>query len=89
MVMEYVQKNFIMANINKIIQELKGFKMKCKFCGSEDTRDFYISYAAGKKCIERFCAASCNDCNKIFFYMSECELPKIISSKYTIPKEDE
>ena len=60
--------------------------MKCRFCGSENTKDFYVAYEAGIECIERFCAAVCNDCNKVFFYISECEPPKIISSKYTILK---
>jgi len=57
--------------------------MKCKYCGSENTKDFYSSYTACTKGIERFCAAACNDCSKVFFYISKCELPKIISSKYT------
>ena len=87
MVTEYVQKNFIMANINKIIQELKGFKMKCKFCGSENTEETTVTYIGDIKGINRHAIAQCKDCLKIFGYISKTEIPKIISSEYTIPKE--
>ena len=61
--------------------------MKCKFCGSEDTKDISIVYAGDEKLLEKFAMARCGKCNKEFAYISKMAKPKEISSRYTIPKD--
>jgi len=79
--------NSINKLINKIKEIFKEFKMKCKFCGSENTKETTVTYVGDLKGINRHALAECKDCLRVFGYVSKTEIPKIISSKYTIPKE--
>jgi len=60
--------------------------MKCKFCGSENTKETTVTYVGDLNGINRHALAECKDCSRVC-YVSKTEIPKIISSKYTIPKE--
>lgn len=61
--------------------------MKCKFCGSEQTKDISVGYIGNDSCLKRYTTAHCSTCNTDFGYVSKTEIPKIISSEYIIPKE--
>ena len=61
--------------------------MKCKFCGSENTKDISVTYIGDAKEIHRHALAECLDCKLQFGYTAITEIPKIISATYDIPKE--
>jgi len=74
--------------INKIIEKLKEglnlkYEMKCKFCGSENTKEITVTYIGNLKGINRHALAECKDCSRAFGYVSKTEIPKIISTKYS------
>lgn len=61
--------------------------MKCKFCGSENTKDVYAIYAGNAKEVKLHALGECLDCKMQFGYTAITEIPKIISATYDIPKE--
>lgn len=71
--------------------------MKCKFCGSENTKEITVTYVGDLKGINRHALAECKECSRIFGYISKTDFPKIISTQYSqvpngdfsIPKEIE
>ena len=63
--------------------------MKCKFCGNEKTKDISVTYLGDERSLEKHAFAHCSKCNKDFSYIAKMAKPtKIISSRYTISKED-
>lgn len=63
--------------------------MKCKFCGSENTKDVSVTYIGDAKEIHRHALAECLDCKLQFGYTAITEIPKIISAEYSKINEDE
>ena len=63
--------------------------MKCKFCGSEDTKEITVTYVGDLKGINRHALAECKDCSKIFGYISKTAIPKIISTEYSKVNKEE
>lgn len=59
--------------------------MKCKFCGSENTKDVYVVYEGDEKGIVRHALGECLDCKMQFGYNAKTEIPKIIETSYNIP----
>lgn len=57
--------------------------MKCKFCGSENTKEISVTYLGNSKEIKRYGSSECKDCHKTFSYISKTEIPKIISTEYS------
>lgn len=75
--------------INKITEKLKEdlnlkYKMKCKFCGSENTREIYALYYESSLGIKRYGSSECNDCKRHFGYYSKVKvtISEIISTEY-------
>ena len=62
--------------------------MKCKFCGSENTKDVFVVYEGNDKGITRHALAECLDCKLQFGYNAKTEIPKIIEASYTLPIEN-
>ena len=63
--------------------------MKCKFCGSENTKDVSVTYIGDAKEIHRHALAECLDCKLQFGYTAITEIPKIISAEYSKVNEEE
>lgn len=57
--------------------------MKCKFCGSQNTKEISVIYLGGKQELKRHGASVCQDCGKTFSYISITEIPKIVSTQYS------
>lgn len=63
--------------------------MKCKFCGSENTKEITVTYVGDLKGINRHALAECKNCSRIFGYISKTDFPKIISTEYCQPQSIE
>lgn len=61
--------------------------MKCKFCGSENTKDVYVVYEGNEKEITRHALGECLDCKLQFGYNAKTEIPRIIETSYNLPTE--